>query len=193
MCSNVKQKYSIWIFLLLAFWDYLWPLTQCYTQQNTFFIVCPVWKGIRVTMLDYSKFDILASIPIWLYYIPFLPFCNLASVHLTFVLRPCRIFIVQCVVPFFVLPLFILRPAIILTSSCHHCFVYANCNLYIQMALHSYKQTLSRSLYTGFTPPPPTVRVAKNVGRGCVFFYIETVGRNVRGTMASPWQIINVN
>ena len=55
-------------------------------------------------------------------------FCNLASVHLTFVLRPCRIFIVQCVMPFFVLPLFILRPAIILTSSCHHCFVYANCN-----------------------------------------------------------------
>ena len=55
-------------------------------------------------------------------------FCNLASVHLTFVLCPCRIFIVQCVMPFFVLPLFILRPAIILTSSCHHCFVYANCN-----------------------------------------------------------------
>ena len=55
-------------------------------------------------------------------------FCHLASVHLTFVLRPCRIFIVQCVIPFFVLPLFILRPAIILTSSCHHCFVYAYCN-----------------------------------------------------------------
>ena len=55
-------------------------------------------------------------------------FCNLASVHLTFVLRPCRIFIVQCVMPFFVLPLFILRPAIILTSSCHYCFIYANCN-----------------------------------------------------------------
>ena len=55
-------------------------------------------------------------------------FCNLASVHLTFVLRPCRIFIVQCVMPFFVLPLFILRPAIILTSSCHHCFVCANLN-----------------------------------------------------------------
>ena len=55
-------------------------------------------------------------------------FCNLASVHLTFVLRSCRIFIVQCVMPFFVLPLFILRLAIILTSSCHHCFVYANCN-----------------------------------------------------------------
>ena len=53
-------------------------------------------------------------------------FCNLASVYLTFVLRPCRIFIVQCVMPFFVLPLFILRPAIILTSSYHHCFVYAN-------------------------------------------------------------------
>ena len=44
--------------------------------------------------------------------------CNLASVHLTFFLRPCRIFIVQCVMPFFVLPLFILRPAI----------VYANWN-----------------------------------------------------------------
>ena len=56
-------------------------------------------------------------------------FCNLASVHLTFVLRPCRIFIVQCVMPFFVLPLFILSPAIILTSSCHHCFVYANCTI----------------------------------------------------------------
>ena len=55
-------------------------------------------------------------------------FCNLASVHLTFVLRPCRIFILQWVMPFFVLPLFILRPAIILSSSCHHCFVYANCN-----------------------------------------------------------------
>ena len=55
-------------------------------------------------------------------------FCNLASVHLTFVLRLCRIFIVQCVMPFFVLPLFILRPAIILSSSCHNCFVYANCN-----------------------------------------------------------------
>ena len=54
--------------------------------------------------------------------------CNLASVHLTFVLRPCRLFIVQCVMPFFVLPLFILRPVIILTSSCHYCFVCANCN-----------------------------------------------------------------
>ena len=53
-------------------------------------------------------------------------FRNLASVHLTFVLRPCRIFIVQCVMQFFVLPLFILRPVIILTSSFHHCFVYAN-------------------------------------------------------------------
>ena len=51
-------KYSIWIFLLLAFWDFLWPLTQCNTQQNTFFIVCLVWKGIRVTML----FDLLTCI-----------------------------------------------------------------------------------------------------------------------------------
>ena len=73
------------------------------------------------SMYDYSMLDILASIPIWFYYIPFLLFCNLASLHLTFVLRPCRIFIVQCVMPFFVLPLFILRPAIILTSSCNHC------------------------------------------------------------------------
>ena len=55
-------------------------------------------------------------------------FCNLASGHLTFVLRPCMIFIVQCGMLFFVLPLFILRPAITLTSSCHHCFVHANCN-----------------------------------------------------------------
>ena len=66
-----------------------------------------------------SNLTLLHSIP---------SFCNLASVHLTFVLRPCRIFIVQCVMPFFVLPLFILHPAIILTSSCHHCFVYAYCN-----------------------------------------------------------------
>ena len=57
-------------------------------------------------------------------------FCNLASVHLTFILRPCRIFIVQCVMPFFVLPLFILSPAIILTSSCHHCFIFTFLTLF---------------------------------------------------------------
>ena len=78
------------------------------------------------SMYDYSMLDILASIPIWLSYIPFLLFAILLPCiwHLSFV-HP---FIVQCVMPFFVLPLFILRPAIILTSSCHHCFVYANCN-----------------------------------------------------------------
>ena len=123
MCSNVKQKYSIWIFLLLAFWDYLWPLTQCYTQQNTFFIVCPVWKGIRVTMLDYSKFDILASIPIWLYYIPFLLFAILLPCiwHLSFVHAEFSLCNVLCHSSFYhysysVLPLFLLRHAIIASS-----------------------------------------------------------------------------
>ena len=80
------------------------------------------------SMYNYSMLDILVINSNLTLLHSISSFCNLASMHLTFVLRPCRIFIVQCVMPFFVLPLFILCPAIILTSSWHHCFVYANCN-----------------------------------------------------------------
>ena len=79
------------------------------------------------SMYDYSMLDILASIPIWLYYIPFFSFAILLPCiwHLSFVHAG---FSLCNALPFFVLPLFTLRPANILTSSCHHCFVYANCN-----------------------------------------------------------------
>ena len=80
-------------------------------------------------------------------------FCNLASVHLTFVFRPCRIFTVQCIMPFFVLPLFILRPAIILTLSCHYCFVYANCN-YTSRWRFTRTNKLWVGPYTLGLPPP---------------------------------------
>ena len=102
-----------------------------------------LWKGIRVTML----FDLLTCtmqccyiqcmiIQCLIFLLQFqfdfttFHFFLLQSCFRAFdiFLRPCRIFIVQCVMPFFVLPLFILRPASILTPSCHHCFVYANCN-----------------------------------------------------------------
>ena len=102
-----------------------------------------LWKGIRVTML----FDLLTCIMQCCYiqcmiiqclifllqfqfdfitfHFFFLPSCFRAF---DICPSPMQDFIVQCVMPFFVLPLFIIRPAIILTSSCHHCFVYANCN-----------------------------------------------------------------
>ena len=78
------------------------------------------------SMYDYSMLDILASIPIWLYYIPFLPFAILLPCiwHLSFVHAGFSLCNALCHSSFYhysysVLPLFLLRHAII---------VYANCN-----------------------------------------------------------------
>ena len=80
------------------------------------------------SMYDYSMLDILASIPNWLYYIPFVFF--LQSCFRAFDICPSSMQDFHCAMRYAILrlPLFTLRPANILTSSCHHCFVYANCN-----------------------------------------------------------------
>ena len=75
------------------------------------------------SMYDYSMLDILASIPIWLYYIPFLFFAILLPCiwHLSFVHAGFSLCNALCHSSFYhysysVLPLFLLRHAIIALS-----------------------------------------------------------------------------
>ena len=75
------------------------------------------------SMYDYSMLDILASIPIWLYYIPFLLFAILLPCiwHLSFVHAGFSLCNALCHSSFYhysysVLPLFLLRHAIIASS-----------------------------------------------------------------------------
>ena len=86
------------------------------------------------SMYDYSMLDILASIQIWLYYIPFLLFAILLPCiwHLSFVHAGFSLCNALCHSSFYhysysVLSLFLLRHAII-ASSMHGSLVYANCN-----------------------------------------------------------------
>ena len=75
------------------------------------------------SMYDYSMLDVLASIPIWLYYIPFLLFAILLPCiwHVSFVHAGFSLCNALCHSSFYhysysVLPLFLLRHAIIASS-----------------------------------------------------------------------------